>query len=139
MGTEVGILAHGRFPGGALVADRDLSQALEHTARLVQDASVRAIFEGTFQFNGVIVRVDILERAPNGTWNLIEVKSATDLKDEYFDDAAIQAYAVKGAGLQISSESVMHLNNKYVYEGGELELAQLFMAQDITIVVNARQ
>ena len=42
MGTEVGILAHGRFPGGALVADRDLSQALEHTARLVQDSSFLA-------------------------------------------------------------------------------------------------
>ena len=139
MGTEVGILAHGRFPGGALVADRDLSQALEHTARLVQDSSVRAIFEATFEFNGVIVKVDILERAQNGTWNLIEVKSATDLKDEYFDDAAIQAYAVKGAGLQLSGASVMHLNNKYVYEGGELDLAQLFTVKNITTEVNARQ
>jgi hypothetical protein len=32
------------------------------------DERVPAIFEGAFQFDGVRVRVDVLERLANGAW-----------------------------------------------------------------------
>src|SRR2546430_6688270 len=64
MGTTVGELARRRFPGGVLVEidHRHPTEALRRTAALLQDPTVIAIFEGAFEFQDVLVRVDILER-----------------------------------------------------------------------------
>ena len=64
MGTDIGELARERFSGGRLVKAgyRQSQEALDQTAELLQDSTVPAIFEGAFQFNQVLVRVDVLER-----------------------------------------------------------------------------
>src|SRR5678815_1486224 len=64
MGTEIGILAQQRFPGGVLVPPglRPRDAAVMHTEKLLHDPDVPAIFEGAFEYDGVVVRVDILER-----------------------------------------------------------------------------
>src|SRR5580704_1689830 len=91
-GQDVGLLAHQLFPGGVEVSyDAGLDEAIRTTRELVADAKVPAVFEGTFEHGGVLVRVDILHRRRDGRWRLIEVKSSTDLKDRYFDDMAIQS------------------------------------------------
>src|SRR5690242_17877745 len=97
MGTEIGQLARRRFPGGVLVPPslRPRDAAIAKTATLLQDPDLPAIFEGAFEYNGVVVRVDILERVhePEGTrsaWRLIEVKSSTRVKEVHLDDLAIQ-------------------------------------------------
>ncbi|MEK6526609.1 MAG: hypothetical protein AABZ22_07035, partial [Nitrospirota bacterium] len=106
MGTEVGELARKRFPGGVLVeADhRHPTEALRRTAELLQDPTVPAIFEGAFEFERVLVRVDIVERVGSphdgaATWRLIEVKSSTRVKDVHLDDLAIQTHVLTGAGV----------------------------------------
>src|SRR5205823_2790259 len=62
-GTEVGEFARRLFPNGVLVDfDRSgLQQALSLTQELLADPLVPAIFEGTFKFDNVLVRVDVLE------------------------------------------------------------------------------
>src|SRR5215203_1431661 len=82
MGTEIGELARRRFPGGVLVSagHRQREAALAQTAELILDPAVSAIFEGAFVHDGVLVRVDVLERVPPSDppcWRLIEVKSST--------------------------------------------------------------
>jgi hypothetical protein len=74
-GHEVGRLARLRYPGGVLVeADHLHAQdAIDHTRALLADESVVAIFEAAFEFRGVLVRVDVLERSSRGGFNLIEV------------------------------------------------------------------
>ncbi|MFZ1820085.1 MAG: DUF2779 domain-containing protein, partial [Nitrospira sp.] len=64
MGTDLGELARRRFPGGRLVTAgyRQSQEALAQTAELLQDSTVSAIFEGAFQFDQVLIRVDVLER-----------------------------------------------------------------------------
>lgn len=136
-GTEVGRVARGLFPGGVLVEHdhEHLAQALDQTAALLKDPTVQAIFEGTFVFDGVLVRVDVLKRIGHGRtsrWRLIEVKAATQVKDEYYDDLAIQTYVLKGAGVNLAGSWLMYLNNEYVYAGGELDLAQLFRRESLT-------
>ncbi|HEX8750596.1 MAG TPA: hypothetical protein VF732_05725, partial [Nitrospira sp.] len=71
MGTEIGLLAQRRFPGGVLatVGFRQREAALAQTAALLQDPNVPAIFEGAFEHEGVVVRVDILERVRDETGN----------------------------------------------------------------------
>jgi len=80
MGIEVGELACGCFPGGAVVdADHlEVRDALSRTAELVSDPGVPAIFEGMFEYDNIVIRVDILRRVACEKWRLIEVKSSAN-------------------------------------------------------------
>lgn len=140
-GTDVGELARQRFAGGVLVtADyRRRREALVETSKLVEDPLVPAIFEGAFEFERVVVRVDILERMEPGGWRLIEVKASGRVKRVHLDDLAVQAYVLRGAGIDVSAIGVMHVNTQYVYPGGSLDLEGLFTIQDVTDTVLARQ
>ena len=132
-GQEVGLLAQRRFPGGVLVGFEDgIADALANTAALMDDSSVPAIFEATFQHSNLLVRVDILQRRPRNRWRLIEVKSSVEVKPHYLYDVAIQHHVLSACGLDISSACLMHLNRDYRYDGEEHDLGALFTIRDQT-------
>jgi predicted RecB family nuclease len=132
-GHEVGILATEAFPGGIRVEEDHLShqKAMERTKALLGDNNIPAIFESAFMFDGVRVRVDILERQTRNRWRMIEVKSTSKLKDEHYPDVAIQKYVLEGSGLKLSESCLMHLNRDYVYDGNAYDLQQLFATNDL--------
>jgi len=92
MGIEVGIKARLSWPGGVLVGTLDSAEALRRTKALIADPAVTAIFEAGLAHDGVLVRVDALERLPDGRWRLNEVKSSTRVKDDHLEDVALQVY-----------------------------------------------
>ena len=105
MGSEIGRAAWQLFPGGELVDQEpwEHAEAINRTRELMADESVPAIFEAAFEYEGVRVRVDVLERLPGGEWGIREVKSSTKLKDTHFEDLAIQWFVLRGCGLCIRS------------------------------------
>lgn len=146
MGTEIGLLAQRCFPGGVLVSSgfRQREAALAQTAALLADPGVPALFEGAFEYDGIVVRVDILVRMQDGEgkspgWRLIEVKSSTRIKDVHLDDLAIQRYVLMGAGVPVRETCVMHIDTRYLYQGGETDLQALFSLEDVSEMVAARQ
>lgn len=146
MGTEIGELARRRFPGGVLVtaSHRQREAALAQTAELIQDPTVPAIFEGAFVHDGVLIRVDVLERVPVQSgeppcWRLIEVKSSTKIKDVHLNDLAIQSHVLLGAGLSLAATCLMHINTDYRYEQGEIDLDRLFAVHDVSEMVTSRR
>ena len=132
-GQEVGRLAQKMFPGGVRIeaGHEELDKALALTAQVVAKGQVPALFEATFQHDHVLVRADILERHAKGKWRLIEVKSATDIKDRYVYDVAIQRLVLEGCGFKVVP-CLMHLNREYVYDGKQYELEKLFRIRDLT-------
>ncbi|MEC4889846.1 MAG: DUF2779 domain-containing protein [Nitrospira sp.] len=146
MGTEVGELARTRFPGGRLVTAgyRQTEAALAQTAEFLADPAVPAIYEAAIMADGVLIRVDILERvgASEGGgvgWRLIEVKSSTRIKDVHLDDLALQYHVLASAGLPVIGSYLMYINTGYTYSGGEADLAELFAIQDLSSAVRDRQ
>ncbi len=132
-GQEVGLLAQRKFPSGVLVGFEDgIDDAVANTAALMDDPSVRAIFEATFQHSNLLVRVDVLQRRPNNRWRLVEVKSSVDMKPHYLYDVAIQYHVLNACGLDMSSACLMHLNRDYRYDGTQHDLATLFTIRDQT-------
>jgi len=132
-GNEVGLLAQSRFPGGVFVdTERGLDGALAQTASLLEDTAVPAIFEATLQHQGVLVRVDILQRRPGNRWRLLEVKSSLEVKEYHLYDVAIQAHVLSGCGLDLSSCCLMHLNRDYVYDGRAYDPKELFTIRNVT-------
>jgi predicted RecB family nuclease len=132
-GTSVGELARERFGGGVLVAEdyTKSAQALE-TTRLLLEGPPAAIFEAALEHGGVFVRPDVLVRVGDDLWDLYEVKSSTKVKAVNITDVAIQTWVLEGAGLKIRRAYLMHLDNTYVYAGGDYDLQRLFTAEDVT-------
>jgi len=95
-GHRVGEVARGLYPGGVLVESQgNLSEAVRQTADHLFDDSDIVLFEPAFRYLDVLVRVDVLARHA-GVTRLIEVKSATSVKDYHLTDAAVQAWVVAG-------------------------------------------
>ena len=133
-GTGVGELARQRFPDGRLIEERyfEHSQAVKTTETALADASVTAIFEGGFAFEKIRIRVDILKRNDDESFDLIEVKSTTSAKAEHVPDVAVQLHVLEGLGIPVRQAHLMHINNAYVYQGGAYDLEELFSLQDVT-------
>ena len=131
-GHAIGELAREYFTGGTLVnADyKHIPEAIKHTAELVK-AGAKVIYEGTFVFNNVLIRFDILKRNKDGSWDLIEVKGSTEVKDEHLHDVAIQRYVLEGSGIKIKKTELMHIDNTFV-KAGPINTKKFFTRQDIT-------
>ena len=132
-GREVGMLARQLFPGGVEVAsDGGLDQAIRATRELVANPEVPAIFEGVFEHDGVLVRVDVLHRRRDGRWRLIEVKSSTSKKEEHLDDVAIQYRVLSRCGLDVGSACLAHVNRSFVFRGGSVDPWRFFRIRNVT-------
>ncbi len=133
-GTAVGEKARQRFLGGRLVEESYLEhdRAIETTLALLNDPSIPSIYEAAVNYQGIRSRFDILVRKDGHVFDLVEVKSSTSVKDEHITDVAVQVYAAEGSGIAIDRAYLMHINNTYVYQGGEYDLEQLFTLADVT-------
>ena len=133
-GTGVGELARELYPNGQLIEEQyfELPKAIKTTEKVLADITVPAIFEGAFAFEKIRIRADILTRNNDGTFDLIEVKSTTSAKSQHIPDVAIQLHVLEGLGISIRAAYLMHINNEYVYQGGEYDLKALFASKDVT-------
>ncbi len=137
-GARVGELARRRFPGGTLIAESHLQHAKAEraTARAMRDPRVPALYEAAFTFDGIRIRVDILERVGSDTFDLVEVKSATRVKEEHPYDVGVQLHVLRGLGIAVRRAGLLHLNRSYVYlGGGEYDLDKLFVFQDLREII----
>ncbi|MBV6448076.1 DUF2779 domain-containing protein [Nitrosomonas sp.] len=62
---------------------------------------------------------------------MIEVKSSTSVKDYHYDDLAVQAFAVKAAGIPLASISLAHIDSSWVYPGNN-DYCGLLKENDLT-------
>ncbi len=128
-GHEVGDLAKKRYPTGTEI---DWNKGFEHTLTRTKELLKlrKPIFEASFKHKNAYCRADIL--VPAGKeWDLIEVKSASKVKEEYYYDVAFQKYCMEGAGVEIRRCHLMHINSEYVRKGN-IDPAQLLVIEDIT-------
>jgi predicted RecB family nuclease len=132
-GREVGLLARQLFPGGVEVRwSGSLEEAIRTTKELLANPEVPAIFEGTFEHQGIIVKADILQRRKENHWRLMEVKSSADFKEHHVFDVAIQKYVVSGSNVELSSVWLAHINRNYVLAGSTVDPRQFFLFRNLT-------
>ena len=133
IGHAVGDIAqqiYGNENAVVIPYDGDMSHALRKTARLVSEGPQYPIFEATFQYGGVLVRVDAL--LPDGdAWRIVEVKASTSVKDEHVFDCAAQRWVFEGLGHALTGIALAHVDNTFVY-GGEGDFDGLLTEADET-------
>ena len=108
----------------------NLSQMIEDTTNTIESYKNIIITEASFNYKNNFCSVDILKKE-NNTYEIYEIKSSTELKDIYINDASYQYYVLTNLGLKVKKVSLVHINSKYVRKGA-LDLDELFIKQDIT-------
>jgi hypothetical protein len=136
-GHEVGSLAKQLFPGGIEIEcdhsdyDQVLALSKQHLARRVP------LFEAGFTHDGGFARVDVLNPVGKNEWNIVEVKSTTELKEEvHLPDIAFQAHVLTGAGVKIRNCFLAHINGDFVRRGA-IDPHKFFTLEDVTTLVSA--
>jgi hypothetical protein len=102
------------------------------------EASLQAgagpVFEALLSIPGSLALADVMlpDLSSNALrWQMIEVKSSTGVKDYHRDDVAIQTYIAQRSGIALSKVGVAHINNQFVYPGGE-DYDGLLHVEDLT-------
>ena len=130
-GTEVGLLAKSLF-GSYIDIDfnEDLSQMIRDTKKAIEENHTCNITEASFDYNHNFCSVDILRKVGD-EYEIYEVKSSTECKDIYLEDASYQYYVLKSLGYDVKKVCIVYLNSEYVRRGN-LDLKKLFKIVDIT-------
>jgi hypothetical protein len=129
VGDMIGVLATKVFPKGIDLANLDFKNNLEKTKEAIENR--KTIYEAGFLIDNLFSRGDILLPVGTEEWDIIEVKSASKVKDLNIHDMSFQKYVYEKAGLKIRNCILMHLNFEYV-RSGEIEIEELFVQADIT-------
>ena len=128
-GHILGELAKKVFPEGENIPDEDFMENLRNTKKLIEKRI--PLFEPAFMVDGLYSRADVLVPVGEDEWDIVEVKSATRVKDMNLHDVSFQKYTYEKAGLKIGKSFLMHINNQYCLDG-QIEPSELFTQTDIT-------
>jgi hypothetical protein len=138
LGHEVGDIAVQLYGGGEGTyieySGGSLKRALDQTRDIMTSMFHTPIFEATLQHDGVLVREDVLlpdEENGSDSWRVVEVKASTKVKPEHVRDCAIQAWVHLESGYPLSSISLAHIDNQFVYSG-DGNYDGLLIEQDLT-------
>lgn len=95
------------------------------------------IWQKEFNDKFFTIRADALIYKPGSqSFDLYEIKSGTSVKKDYIVDAAFQ-YHVLSQQIQVERVFILHLKKEYIRRG-ELDIEQLFEAEDVTEKVNEK-
>jgi hypothetical protein len=118
-GRVVGAMArqvYGNGKGRMVSHNRGLRSAVSETGELLAAAGTDPIFEATFDYEGLTVQVDVLDRT-NSAVNIIEVKSSTKVKDHFLSDCAIQAWTLRQLDIDLAGTRLALIDNQFEYAG----------------------
>ncbi len=133
-GQLVGNLAKKMFPGGIEIPTDDFSGNISGTRKALAEG--RPLFEPGFLAGNLFARPDILLPAGEKGWDIIEVKSSTQVKDIHLHDVSFQKHCIERSGTRVRKCYLMHINSGYVRKG-DIDPEGLFVKEDITAEVDS--
>ena len=122
-------MAQQLYPGGIKLETKNIGENLRETTASLKLR--KPLFEAGFSGNRLYCRVDILNPSGGEAWDIVEVKSTNDVKDEQLYDVAFQRHCCQLNGVKINQCHIMHLNREYV-KHGDIDPRQLFVTEDVT-------
>jgi hypothetical protein len=122
-------LAKTLFPDGIDMRRDDFLENLEVTKQSLELGV--PLFEPGFKFDQLFSRGDVLVPVEDGAWDIVEMKSATKVKEVNLHDVSFQKVVYERCGLKIRKCFLMYINKEYSRKG-EIEPKGLFKMTDIT-------
>ncbi len=113
-GNEFGDKAMAMFGPFTLVTEYIPNTKYLNKAKMVQNtrnamaSGAENICEASFDFNGIFCAVDILHRVEGDVWELYEVKDSPEVKRQFVEDAAYQAWVLDKCGVALDGVFVVY-------------------------------
>ena len=130
--------AHKLFPGGVEVKGW-YKKGREETQQHIREGRT-TIFQANAMTKNLYSKADIIHfNEQTQKWDLYEVKSSTQVKEEHIPDLAFQKITLERDGIPIGKTYLIHINREYVRQG-EIDPKELLTIEDLTEEVeNIRQ
>ena len=128
-GHLVGELAKKLYPRGIDISTDNFTGNISSTLELLKER--KPLFEAGILAGKLYSRVDILSPTGKKSWDIVEVKSSTSVKDVHINDVAFQRYCCSKSGLNIRKCYLALINNQYVRDG-DIDPQGFFNIHDIT-------
>lgn len=126
-GTAINLIAEG------------FGAAIARSAELLAN-SLHPIFEAGFTTDGALAFADVMlpeQTSGRRAWKMVEVKSATSVRDYHRDDVAVQAFIARAAGVDLKFVALACIDTAWIYPGGD-DYRGLLTESDLTEEVLAR-
>ena len=144
VGYQVGDIARRLYDpegkGATINVEKEgYKEAFARSARLLAN-SREPVFEAGFKADRALAFADVmLPETVNGepAWRMVEVKSATSVKDYHRDDVAVQAFIAVAAGVKLKSVAVACIDSSWIYPGDD-DYRGLLAETDLTAETFAR-
>ena len=130
-GYHVESYAYNLFPGGVNAQVEGFTESISKTKELMTKKTP-IIFQPTISGKDLFCRSDIIKlNKDKNSWDIYEVKSATEVKDINIYDLSFQKICFESVGYKIGKIHLVFINNQYVRQG-EIEAEKLLQIEDIT-------
>ncbi|HYD03412.1 MAG TPA: DUF2779 domain-containing protein [Alphaproteobacteria bacterium] len=126
-GDKVGELAKKLYPEGVDLVKYSNTEKIQQTKNLRD----KVLFEATAVYDNLFARADILVPNNDGTYNLIEVKADSYVKEDHIVDVSFQKHVFDNAGYHVKNSFVAYTNKEFV-RNGEIDPHKYFKLDDVT-------
>ena len=145
IGHQVGEIAQRIYDtdGNAVLIDVEelgFADAFAQSKQLLEQGDA-VVFEAGMKAAGALAFADVMVPARSGgqlTWQMIEVKSSTSVKDYHRDDVVVQNFVAESAGLDVTGIFLAHIDNQFVYQG-DGDYQGLLHKEDLTEEAKSRR
>ena len=109
---------------------------MKNTQEVIKSGS-KVLIQPSFFDGDIFCRNDLLIfNEVSDCWDLIEIKSTTEVKDLHIIDVAFQKQCLINCGLKIGNIYIYYVNNQYI-KNGNINPSELIKKEDITERVNS--
>lgn len=136
-GNIVGELARSLFGKYTLINYDENYEKMINDTKIELLNKPNIICEASFNYLGNFCSVDILKNDVDGI-ELYEVKSSTEVKDIYIDDASYQTWVLTSLGFNVKKAAIVYVNNKYLREE-KFDINKYFNIKDITNLIDLKK
>lgn len=97
----------------------------------VIESGAEIILQGRLESEEITCIFDVIKKVDNHEFDLYEIKSSTEVKEEHIFDLAFQTIVLENSGFKIRKTFVIHVNNKYK-RLGKIDIGQLATQTEVT-------
>lgn len=136
-GESVEFWVYKEFEGGIdCKTELGVLDDIKNTKEILKSGK-KVLIQPSFSDEEIFCRNDLLTfNEESNCWDLIEIKSSTDVKNQHIIDVAFQKQCLINCGIKVGNIYIYYVDNQYI-KNGEIEPCKLIKKEDVTEKVNA--
>ncbi|MEI6221435.1 MAG: DUF2779 domain-containing protein [bacterium] len=130
-GYTIEKLAYQLFSDGVISAQPENGD--NEVVKNLPTSAASTIFQAVIRNEYTECRCDIIQyNSSTQKWDIYEVKSGTNAKEEHLFDLAFQVYCFQQANIPVGGVYVVHVNKEYIFDGVHIEPEKLQTVTDVS-------